>query len=343
MDVRLGIEELEQRVNPGGSGGISVALDNYEPKTNDLLTATVTTSYQGPIVFRYDWKVNGEIVQTNQTANYTDTFDLSQPGNGDKNDNVEIFVTLLDSQQTAEDEANVINSAPVITPFADMIFIEGDEVYIALAAIDADFDNLSFSAMDLPDGLSLTDNYNGTAVISGVLGHHDGEEPTKQFPVRIIVTDGTDNDEANPFCQATNFAISTLAIDAVPAGNSWAAPVILPANHSQMNFTFTATGVGARGGTEWYWTVFEHDFLFNDLMWSEETATTPPGAGNNGAWSMQVTFYLFLTQPNNYVAGPYENSGETNPDIIKVKGEGFYGGDWRTSSNGIFVAMATPP
>ena len=162
--------------------------------------------------------------------------------------------------------------------------------------------------------------------------------------MRITATDNTDTDEVNQFCQATDFNVTGLAINGIPAGNSWAAPVILPPDHSQMSFTFTASGVGARvGGTDWWWTVFERDVPGpDDLMWSEMKATAL-GAGNNGAWNMVITFYLYLTQPSNQVAGPYENSGETNPDIIKVLAEGYWGGDYMTSTNGIFAAATAPP
>ncbi|MSU78985.1 MAG: hypothetical protein EXS16_12930 [Gemmataceae bacterium] len=338
-------------VNPvnDAPGITSLVFDSDAPRTNDMLTATVTASdVEGDaLTYQYVWSVNGVTVQTTITTATSNSLDLSVAGNGDKGDVVSVVVTPSDASGTGLELADgviVANSAPELGPVADMYFVEDEEINILLTATDADGDAISFDAFDLPDGLILTDYYNGTAAITGVVQHHGGGNDTQQYPVRITATDNTDTDEVNQFCQATDFNVTGLAINGIPAGNSWAAPVILPPDHSQMSFTFTASGVGARvGGTDWWWTVFERDVPGpDDLMWSEMKATAL-GAGNNGAWNMVITFYLYLTQPSNQVAGPYENSGETNPDIIKVLAEGYWGGDYMTSTNGIFAAATAPP
>ena len=160
------------------------------------------------------------------------------------------------------------------------------------------------------------------------------------YPTRIIVADATDSDDESPFCQATNFTVTpaTFVINAVPAGNSWATAVVLPALGQTMNFTFTFSGIGARAqGTRIYWTIFEDDLGFDDCLWNEIPITVA-GAGNNGAFTETVTFALW-TSPQGHVTGGTESSDEARPDIIKAQLEWGGGTDIGISTNGIFVRV----
>ena len=74
---------------------VSVSLDNASPKTNNLLTATATPlDLDGDLVtLTYVWTVNGTVVRTTITTDTTDSLDLSQPDNGDKDDVIAVTVT----------------------------------------------------------------------------------------------------------------------------------------------------------------------------------------------------------------------------------------------------------
>ncbi len=64
----------------------TVSLDSHTPGTEDILTATATSSdIDGDEVsLTYEWKVNGATVQTNPgSSSLADTLDLSVLGNGD--------------------------------------------------------------------------------------------------------------------------------------------------------------------------------------------------------------------------------------------------------------------
>jgi hypothetical protein len=77
----------------------TVCLTSYTPNSNSLLTARVTTSdIDGtPVTLTYVWKVNGTIQQTHAgVTSLTDTFDLSQPGYGDRGDTITVEVTPSD-------------------------------------------------------------------------------------------------------------------------------------------------------------------------------------------------------------------------------------------------------
>src|SRR5206468_1716561 len=78
----------------------TVSLNNHSPRTNDTLTATATKADADgdTVTLTYVWKVNGVTKRTTSgSSSLTDTFDLSQAGNGSKGDTVTVEVTPNDS------------------------------------------------------------------------------------------------------------------------------------------------------------------------------------------------------------------------------------------------------
>src|SRR5206468_3335164 len=77
----------------------TVSLNDHSPKTNDTLTATATKADADgdTVTLTYVWKVNGLVKKTTSgSSSLTDTFDLSQPGNGDLGDTITVEVTPND-------------------------------------------------------------------------------------------------------------------------------------------------------------------------------------------------------------------------------------------------------
>src|SRR5438105_15069367 len=99
----------------------TVSLNDHSPKTNDTLTATATKAdVDGDTVtLTYVWKVNGVVKKTTSGSSaLTDTFDLSQPGNGDLGDTITVEVTPNDGTvngTTASATATVADHAPTAT------------------------------------------------------------------------------------------------------------------------------------------------------------------------------------------------------------------------------------
>ncbi len=139
----------------------SVAFDNSVPKTNDMLTASVTTSDadNDPVLLTYVWKVNGAPKRTIvKTANVMDTFDLSVAGNGNKFDTITVEVTPNDGSANgtvATATETVVNTAPAVTgvqlsivkhlpvignPSDALLLQSNDTLVAAVAAIDLDND-----------------------------------------------------------------------------------------------------------------------------------------------------------------------------------------------------------
>ena len=92
----------------------------------------------------------------------------------------------LDLQEAIDN--GLLSSPPNLAPIADQSARYSDAVTYSLSATDSDSDcgDLSFSATGLPDGLSLTDNGDCTATVSGVVSAEVGS-----YPVTYTVTDAS--------------------------------------------------------------------------------------------------------------------------------------------------------
>ena len=82
----------------------------------------------------------------------------------------------------------LLSSPPILAPIQDQSARYSDTVTYTISATDADSDcaDLSFSATGLPSGLSLTDNGDCTATVSGIISAEFGS-----YPVTYTVTDAS--------------------------------------------------------------------------------------------------------------------------------------------------------
>ena len=126
----------------------SVSIDDTTPGSNDVITATATSSdLDGDTVtLTYVWRVNNVVRQTtSNSSSLTDTFDLSEPNHGNTSDAVTVTVTPNDGEQngnaatsataTVQDAASEPNRLPELTwqtndRVKDILRI-GNTVYIA--------------------------------------------------------------------------------------------------------------------------------------------------------------------------------------------------------------------
>jgi hypothetical protein len=103
-----------------GAPTAGVSLSPTAPGTNDTLTATVNAFDPNgdPVTLTYVWKVDGVVKKTTaSTSARTDTFDLSQAGNGDRGQVITVEVTPSDGTlngAVASASATVADSVPVI-------------------------------------------------------------------------------------------------------------------------------------------------------------------------------------------------------------------------------------
>ncbi len=230
----------------------------------------------------------------------------------------------------------VTNTAPIITDVgSDWDFVEGEEVSIQVQATDPDAgDMLTYSAENLPPGLSI-DSYSG--LISGVVEGHSDPDPTKQYQVRIVVTDNMDETDAFLQAGATAFRVSTVGAITPPAGFTTLGTTPVP-------FTVTVSGVGAPpAGRSVLWSVLDSDPGANDELQAERIFNTGAGAGATGTWSVTLTFYLHKNTARN-VAGADGQSGESSADVfVRIESNEFWDYGSNLGDSAVLVVTVTPP
>jgi hypothetical protein len=78
-----------------------------------------------------------------------------------------------------------VNHPPILDPIGNKTAAEGELLEFTISASDPDGHNLSFTASPMPEGASLTDNGDGTAMF----GWHIGPEASGNYIVDFTVTD----------------------------------------------------------------------------------------------------------------------------------------------------------
>ena len=212
------------------------------------------------------------------------------------------------------------NRPPEITGYGepeDWYFVEGDEVNIALYATDPDGDTVSFDATGLPPGLTVEEDeyYPGTWYITGTVEAHGDTDPIKIYEMEITASDGMDEDAVSPFCQATDFRVTSVAIT-VPEGGLTASTT-----GTQISVVISGTGAPPAGATgrEISYLVFDQDPTVESTLQSYvNPAIIVHRTNADGTWSITRSFTL--TNNNGHVVGPNGGSAEAAPEIkVRVR------------------------
>jgi Putative Ig domain len=192
----------------GGAGGPgapvidSVTIDQAAPRTNDVLSATIVASDPegDPITLSYRWLKNGSVL-----AGATDpSLDLSGAGIGEKGDQFALRVTATDgtaiSLSATSPAVTVANTPPVFDQdLGDATNTVGDVVSVSAAASDADGDQPTYEAANLPAGLTINAS---TGLISGTIAA--GAQTGSPYAVSITVRDGPTVDATDTLTWTVN-------------------------------------------------------------------------------------------------------------------------------------------
>jgi phospholipase C len=171
-----------------------LSLTPDQPRTNDVLTASVATSdpdhdptnpvRADRVTTTFDW-FNGDT----EVAHDVDHLDLSVPGNGDRGDTITVRATASDGVLTTVRTASteVGDSAPTIrltdqTATADYSDAVGP---IGVTVSDADDDDLTVDTSGLPEGLALSRADDGSLSLGGVV-----DSPAGRYDGAVRVSDG---------------------------------------------------------------------------------------------------------------------------------------------------------
>jgi hypothetical protein len=128
------------------------------------------------------------------TDNGDGTANLSwTPGYGaDGNYQVNVIVTD-DGVPAASDSEEItitvgdVNRPPVLDPIGNRLLNEGEAFSIVISANDPDVDSLAFTANNLPDGASLTDQGDGTALFGWTPAYTQAGNHSVEF---VVTDDG---------------------------------------------------------------------------------------------------------------------------------------------------------
>jgi uncharacterized delta-60 repeat protein/uncharacterized repeat protein (TIGR01451 family) len=201
----------------------TVQLNTSAPATNDTVVAVATKSHANgdEISLTFAWYVNQTLVQTDvQATALTDSFDLGQPGHGDRDDTITVVVTASSGQNTGEPAgatAVVVDSAPVAT--ADLApspaTLEAGILTATATTSDADGDFVSLTF----------DWYVSGSLIQSTLT--DESSPTDTFDlikygvalgdvITVIVTPA-DDEQSGEAVSVSSTVMSSLSITGLSA------------------------------------------------------------------------------------------------------------------------------
>ena len=208
----------------------TVALNTSSPGTNDTLTATATRAdVDGDTVtLTYVWKVNGTTRKTTSgTSSLTDTFDLSQAGNGDNGQTVTVEVTPNDGTANGtmvSDSASVGNAAPVI----DTVVIDqatpttNQTLSVTVTSHDPDSDPVTYAYQWSKNGTDITGATSSTLDLSQTANGGNGNRGDL-IRVRVTANDGSSNSApvtSSPVTVANTAPTATVALNTSSPGTN---------------------------------------------------------------------------------------------------------------------------
>ncbi len=226
----------------------NVVLSPTNPKTKDLVTATVSASDvdSDPIQFIYVWKVGTTVVKTTPlNSSLTDTLDLSLVGNGNKGDVITVEVTPVDPFLTGDlktASVTVQNSTPSVGVLINKLAPKTNEILVAtVTGTDDDNDTLTYTYVWKVNGVVVP----GAASNSFDLRVAGNGDKGDSISVEVTPNDGTAN--------------GTVGIASATVANSApTATVTLSPNPFDSVSTVTATVTGSDD---------DHDTLTYTYVW----------------------------------------------------------------------------
>ena len=162
------------------------------------------------------------------------------------------------------------------------------------------------------------------AVIRGTIGPHGAAEPTQYYRPRFRAWDNNGSDSLSPYLQvgATHFTVQTITVGAsLDPNNPTSIAGSTQANPRRLGITLTGVG-SPPGGKAIYWYV--KDKRTGKYLASRVYAEVPAGTGPNGAWLVNLPFWLFVNAAGN-IEGLEKSVGQDADIVVEIYEVGRFG------------------
>ncbi len=189
---------------------LSVDVQASDPDADDILTLSIVNPPTGS-TFEDNGDGTGVFTWTPPTAgSFETTFNVTDNGDpvGNASENITITVNEVDG---------AANQPPVLSDINDQTAIVGEQLQVALNALDPEDDAIVLSAADLPAGAEIIDNGDGT----GTLTWTPQAAQTGSTTVQVTATDAGDP----PLNDSKEFAIN---VSDSPGGDVNTPPELAP-------------------------------------------------------------------------------------------------------------------
>ena len=240
------------------------AITDQSNLESDTVSLAVTASEPGATLTYSETGLPSGLSINSSTGAITGTVATGDAANGPYT----VDVTVTDGTYSTDVEfgwtiMHGSNTAPVLTNPGTQVNVVSDSVNLALSASDADGDSLTYSAVNLPDGLNM-DPFAGT--IFGTVA--EDAVTTTPYAVTVTVDDGNGGTTTQTFDWIINDAALAVTGATVTATEGTEADTVTVA-------TFTDTDV------DWQ----SSDFTAT-IAWGDGTSSAATIDGSNGSFTV---------------------------------------------------------
>ncbi|WP_396634844.1 putative Ig domain-containing protein [Maribacter sp. R86514] len=203
ITVNAPANEAPVVTNPGDQIGVEGDIVSLQiiATDSDALAYSATNLPDGLTIDTTTGLISGTIA-VGESANSPFAVDVTVTDDGSPSESSTVSFTWTVTDAT-------VNLAPVVTNPGELNGVEGDVVSLQIEATDAEDDNMTFAATNLPDGLTIDTT---TGLISGTITA--GASANSPFAVDVTVTDDGSPSEESTI--SFTWTVTDVAVNLAP-------------------------------------------------------------------------------------------------------------------------------
>ncbi|HDZ03932.1 hypothetical protein LCGC14_0198940 [marine sediment metagenome] len=206
-DVVVVVNEAPTVTNPGEQNGVEGNVISLQIEATDAeddnMSFTATNLPDGLTIDTTTGLISGTITAgTSANSPFSVTVTVTDDGSPSEASTIAFVWNVTDV---------VVNLAPVVTNPGDQSGVEGDVVSLQIEAIDGEDDGMTYTAINLPDGLTID---TATGLISGTITA--GTSANSPFSVTVTVTDDGIPSESSTISLAWNVTDVVVVVNQAP-------------------------------------------------------------------------------------------------------------------------------